>query len=412
MPEEFIIAEDLDLAWSNFEPFYPLPANSPFHVERKGKPLNILKRALLRQHRQSPKYFFSGHRGCGKSTELNRLAADGDVNEKFFIVKYSVKEVCDVNNLNYVDVLFSIGAQLYLQYIDSGKELKPELIEQLEGWKHSIEKISEEETSIAATVEGGLRTFFLSALARIRAEDTTRKMIREIIEPRLSDLIDKINHIIANIESNEKKKVLVLIDDLDKPRLEQAKEIFYNNQTAITQPICHIVYTVPISIFFTQEFAAIRESRFFLPNVKLHSRNDRNSKDKEGYGLMKQFIFNRMKAELIQPYALDLAITMGAGVFRETARIMQISADSAIENDRDQIIEEDVKRAEREIRSDFRRILKTEDYTTLKEICKDNDIHGIEKIGRLLHNLSVLEYMNDETWCDIHPTLVELVEND
>jgi len=80
MPEEFIIAEDLDLAWSNFEPFYPLPANSPFHVERKGKPLNKLIRALLRQHRQSPKYFFSGHRGCGKSKELNRLAADGDIN--------------------------------------------------------------------------------------------------------------------------------------------------------------------------------------------------------------------------------------------------------------------------------------------------------------------------------------------
>ena len=412
MPEEFIIAEDLDLAWSNFEPFYPLPANSPFHVERKGKPLNRLKRALLRQHRQSPKYFFSGHRGCGKSTELNRLAADVDINDKFFIVKYSVKEVCDVNNLNYVDVLFSIGAQLYLQYIDSGNELKPELIEQLEGWKHSIEKISEEETSIAATVEGGLRTFFLSVLARIRAEDTTRKTIREIIEPRLSDLIDKINLIIANIESNEKKKVLVLIDDLDKPRLEQAKEIFYNSQTAITQPICHIVYTVPISIYFTKEFTAIRESRFFLPNVKLHSKNDRNSKDEEGYGLMGQFIFHRMKAELIQPDALDLAITMGAGVFRETARIIQISADSAIENDRDQIIEDDVKRAEREIRSDFRRILKTEDYTTLKEICMDNEIKGIEKIGRLLHNLSVLEYMNDETWCDIHPTLVELVEND
>jgi hypothetical protein len=412
MPEEFIIAEDLDLAWSNFEPFYPLPANSPFHVERKGKPLNRLKRALLRQHRQSPKYFFSGHRGCGKSTELNRLAADSKINEKFFIVKYSVKEVCDVNNLNYVDVLFSIGAQLYIQYIDSGKELKPELIKQLEGWKHSIEKISEKETSIEASIDGGLRTFFLSVLARIRSEDTTRKTIKEIIEPRLSDLIDKINLIIANIESNEKKKVLVLIDDLDKPRLEQAKEIFYNSQTAITQPICHIVYTVPISIFFTQEFTAIRESKFFLPNVKLHSKNDRNSKDEEGYRLMRQFIFNRMKAELIQPDALDLAITMGAGVFRENARIMQIAADSAIENDRDQIIEEDVKRAEREIRSDFKHILKTQDYATLTEICKDNDFHGIEKIGRLLHNLSVLEYMNDETWCDIHPTLVELVEND
>ena len=194
--------------------------------------------------------------------------------------------------------------------------------------------------------------------------------------------------------------------------MEQAKEIFYNNQTAITQPICYIVYTVPISIFYTKELTAIKERKYFLPNVKLHFKNDRNSKDEEGYGLMEQFIFHRMKADLIQPEALDLAITMGAGVFRETERIIQISADSAIENDRDQIIKEDVKKAEREIRSDFKRILKTQDYTTLKEICQDNEIHGIEKIEDLLHNLIVLEYMNDETWCDIHPTLVELVEND
>ena len=412
MPEEFIIAEDFDFAWSNFDPFYPLPANSPFHVERQGRPLGKLKRALLRHHRRAPKYFFSGHRGCGKSTELNILADDDTIRNNFFIVKYSVKDVCDVNNLNYVDVLFSIGAQLYLQYVETGNKLETGLIEQLEAWKGVIEKTTEKQISIESSVEGGLKTFFLSFLAKIRAEDTSRDIIRKTIEPKLSELIDKINILIANIESNEKKKVLILIDDLDKPQLEQAKEIFYNNQTAITQPACYIVYTVPISIFFAQEFTAIRDSKFFLPNVKLHHKNDRNSKDDEGYGLMKQFVFNRMKEDLIEDDALELAITMGAGVFRETTRIMQIAADSATENEGNKIIKEDVRKAEREIRSDFRRILTSEDYVTLKEICKDNDIHGIEKIAHLLHNLSVLEYMNDETWCDIHPTLVELVEND
>jgi predicted AAA+ superfamily ATPase len=87
MPEEFVVANDLDLAWSNFDPFFPLPADCPFHVEREGKPLNKLIRALLREHRQPPKYFFSGHRGCGKSTELNRLAADEKIKQKFFVFK-------------------------------------------------------------------------------------------------------------------------------------------------------------------------------------------------------------------------------------------------------------------------------------------------------------------------------------
>ena len=267
MPEEYIVAEDLDLAWSNFDPFFTLPAGCPFRVERAGKPLNKLMRALMRQHRQPPTYFFSGHRGCGKSTELNKLAADEEINKKFFIVKYSVKDVCDVHNLNYVDVLFSMGAQLYAQYSDAGKKLTPKLINELDGWGSSVVQELEKTNSGGISIEGGIRAIFLSLQAKIKSEHTTREIIRKQIEPRLSELIDKINMIIADIEGKEKRKVLVIIDDLDKPGLEQAKEIFYNNE-----------------------------------------------------------------------------------------------------------------------------------------------IRGIEKIGHLLHNLSVLEYMNDETWCDIHPTLEELLE--
>lgn len=288
MSDVFAIADNLDLAWSNFDPFFTLPADCPYHVEREGKPLDRLKRALLRENRQLPKYFFSGHRGCGKSTELNRLHVDEGINEKYFIVKYSVKDVCDVNNLNYVDVLFSIGAQLYIQYIDAGKELRPELIKELDAWKNTVvEQITEKEKSIEASGEAGIKAFFLSFLAKIKSEDTTRKTIREKIEPRLSDLIDKINLIISDIKGKEGKEVLVVIDDLDKPGLEQAIKIFYDNYTAITQPACAIVYTVPISIYFAQEFTAIRDSRFFLPNIKLHVKNDRNTLYEPGYKLMR-----------------------------------------------------------------------------------------------------------------------------
>jgi histone H3/H4 len=411
MPEDYIVAEDLDLAWSNFDPFFTLPASSPFHVEREGKPLNKLIRALMRRHRQPPKYFFSGHRGCGKSTELNRLAAAEEIKNKFFIVKYSVKDVCDVNNLNYVDVLFSMGAQLYIQYIDAGKKLRPELIKELEDWGSSIEREIKKTNSVETSVKAGIGAIFLSLLAKIKSESTTRETIRKQIEPKLSELIDKINLIIADIEGKEKKNLLVIIEDLDKPSLEQAKAIFYNNYTAITQPACHIVYTVPISIFFVPEFTAIRETKFFLPNIKLHTMNDRNTIYEPGYKLMRTFVYRRMKEELIESEALDLAIKMSGGVFREGARIMQIAADSAIEKKRKGIVKEDVERAEREIRSDFTHILESKDYDILNEICKSNEIRGIEKIGHLLHNLSVLEYVNDESWFDIHPTLEELLKN-
>ena len=89
---------------------------------------------------------------------------------------------------------------------------------------------------------------------------------------------------------------------------------------------------------------------------------------------------------------------------------MQIAADSALERGRDCITKEDVEKAGQEIRSDFKRTLKTDDYVILKELYEDNEIRGIEKIGHLLHNLSVLEYENGENWCDIHPTLVKILD--
>ena len=66
--QEFVKATNLDEAWSNFDPAEPLPSGSPFYVMRQGNPIGALTKALLRRHLQPPKYFFSGHRGSGKST--------------------------------------------------------------------------------------------------------------------------------------------------------------------------------------------------------------------------------------------------------------------------------------------------------------------------------------------------------
>ncbi len=410
MSEKFIVGKDLDATWSNFEPLFALPADCPFYIERPDKPLNKLIRALMREHIRPPKYFFSGHRGCGKSTELNKLAVDREIKKKFFVVKYSVKDVCDINNLNYVDVLLSVAAQIYIQYTDAGKEIGKNLMDDIKGWCSTIIIEKEKETSIGVSIEGNIKAFFISMMGKIQREDTSRKIIRNQIEPKLSDLIDKINILIAHIEGEEKKKVLVVIDDMDKPSLKETMEIFFGNYTAITQPSCHIVYTVPISLFFDTGFVAIKDSRFFLPNIKLHLKNKRNEIYLPGYIVMKEFIFKRMDKNLIKDDALNLVIKISGGVFRECARIIQIAADNAIEKGRDHIIKEDVEKARREMTGDFKRVIKSDDYDLLNEIYKNNDTRKIDKIGHLLHNLSVLEYINDETWYDINPVLEELLK--
>jgi hypothetical protein len=407
---EFVKATDLDEAWSNFDPVEPLPSGSPFYVMRQGNPIGALTRALLRRHLQPPKYFFSGHRGSGKSTELNCLVSDPGIQEKFFPVKFSVRKLCDINNLNYVDVLLAIGAQVFVQYTESGGRLPNDLLKELETWKgRTVERLTEKGAMFATGAGFDVKAFFVSALAKVQTEHSSREIIRQELEPRLSELIAKINDIVITIQSKEKRQVLVVIDDLDKPPLPQARDIFHSAYSAITQPVCAIVYTVPVAIFFSKEFATIRENCFFLPNVKLHPKGEAKERDSTGYATMQSFVHARMEESLIESEALQAAVDLSGGVFREMAFVMQLTTSHAIERGSNRIEVVNVERAESRIRSDFRRILTDEDYELLKEVRTSNEMRSVDKLADLLHTLAVLEYTNDENWCDVHPSLRKLL---
>ncbi|MEK7397544.1 MAG: ATP-binding protein, partial [Candidatus Poribacteria bacterium] len=82
-------AKNLDDIYTIFDPSQPLPGVSEYYVKRKYNPLEEIKRNLLLNNIHPPKYLFAGHRGSGKSTELNRLMAYPEIQEKYFTVNYS-----------------------------------------------------------------------------------------------------------------------------------------------------------------------------------------------------------------------------------------------------------------------------------------------------------------------------------
>jgi hypothetical protein len=127
---------------------------------------------------------------------------------------------------------------------------------------------------------------------------------------------------------------------------------------------------------------------------------------------MKEFALKRISPDLIEEDALEHAVTMSGGVFREMARLMQIAADNAIARGEGKIEKRDVEEAESEIRNNFRRMLKTENYDALKQIYDTRELRGSETCAELLHNLSILEYQNDENWCDVHPVVVPLIDGE
>jgi hypothetical protein len=418
---EYICATDFDRAWLNFELDLPLDPNpggqaNPFYVNRPDNPTVSLERQLLRPYNQPPKYFFSGHRGCGKSTELRRLAINPRILAKYWPVNFTIQNEANLEDLDFKDVLVAIGARLFCQYHQpkEKRKLPDELLEQLNSWYGEVQI---ERRDILAgrsetEIEAGIETFFAKIGSKMRVEPTTRKEMRQVFDRRLSELIDVINQVAATIFKQEGRSPLMLIDDLDKPNIDRIRTIFCHNREAMLWPEIPIVYTVPSSLFYSSDFEAIRDRAIFLPNVKLHPHGQPDERHQPGYDTMQAFVQKRMDASLIEQDALDAAIWTSGGLFREMCRIMRSAIDHALDRQRERIELDDVRKAEAEIRSEYQRILTQEQRTILRSLRTHNRYDEPEKIAPLMQMLAALEYKNDEVWCDIHPALYKLVDEE
>jgi energy-coupling factor transporter ATP-binding protein EcfA2 len=76
---------------------------------------------------------FTGHRGCGKSTELKRLKQRLE-NANFAVIYFEADEVLDLNDIVYSDVLVAIVRQVHDGLHDLGVALDPGLLDQILGW--------------------------------------------------------------------------------------------------------------------------------------------------------------------------------------------------------------------------------------------------------------------------------------
>jgi hypothetical protein len=411
------MARDFDHAWLNFELDLPLKPGeggepNPFYIDRPGNPIAELTDALLAPFYRPPKFFFSGHRGCGKSTELLHILAIPEIQKKFWPINFSIREEADIIDLDFCDVLLAIGGRMFRDYRKSGGELPEQLLKELNNWRGKVEK--EVHTVLAGRVSGyeagaSIDSFFFNAGLKMKLEPATRIELRQVFEKDITGLIAVINNIAAAIYIKERRIPLILIDDMDKPDLDKARAIFHDRREIMMQPNCSIVYTVSSALFYSKEFDAIRDQAIFLPNINLHPPMEASRHNKEGYDTLRRFTFLRMDPNLIDADALEDAITYCGGVFREMARIMRTAIGRARRRKAEKVESVDVEWAATEIRNEYRRILDKADLQFLRKVHESNKLEYNERLRPLLQLLAILEYHNGENWCDTHPVLRKLL---
>ncbi|MDY9925053.1 P-loop NTPase fold protein [Methanosarcina sp.] len=360
------------------------------------------------------KLLFTGHRGSGKTTALNRLVSylNREMEDKFFIIHFSVLDLLDNNDINYTDVLFSILTKIIEKCQEEECDLSPSLIERTKRWGTSITKTEVHENKLEGGAGFSLPIYFVELLARMKSETTTRQEIREEIQPRVSELINLINDIIAEIERS-RKQVLVIIDNLEKCDSEKALNLFYCHSTQLTQPMCKIIYTFPISLRSSDKFTQIKmnfSDDIMYPNIKVREKDESITQEPTGRAFMKEIVTKRVSLDLFTPEALEYIIDMSGGVIREYIRIIRDSAVRAITRKKTLIDKDIVVEVINGLKNSYQAQLSDEDYEVLLKIYETKDIKRDEKLVGLLHNLSVLEYKNGRSWCDLNPIVRSILE--
>lgn len=364
-------------------------------------------------------YLLLGHRGCGKSTELNRmserLAADG----------YPVKTVncsldLDLFNIVYSDLFILMGEALLKIAEELECEIEDNILENIKNfWFEGTETLMSQETGEVSvetgmSIEtGGILAGILNVFAKIKADlklnEETRKEYRKKISIRSSEWIGILRQVAEKITGKTGgKHPIIIFEDLDKLNPEDAWTVFYNYAAILSGMTFPVIYTFPIGLSYDKRFSAM-ESYFTtktLPMIKIETIKGELFQD--GIDIIRDIVKKRADLALFESGVVDSLIQYTGGSLRDLFHVINTSANRAKRRGSDTVSMEDAGRALEEVKTFLTRRIEEKDYTFLLNIYNENKerIEDKEMLLNMLQASVVLEY-NGKRWHNVHPLVIK-----
>ena len=409
------MAKDLKEAYNNFyvEPLKEDQELADFYVERPGtiSPMLDLRDRIELSSRKE-KYLFLGFRGSGKSTELYRLEAALD-RDRFLVVNYSIRNDLNLSDFDFRDFFVSMALKVYDIARVEGISLHHDIEKDFQDFTKKITSITEEE--VTSQSSAGL-SWSQIVILKLNREAKTRQCLRTELDQKISDLIQRLNWLIIDIEEKSGKDLVIIVDDLDKlTRGQQSEDFFYKNYQLLLQPSCFVVYTFPIPLAFHPQYENVRHAfngDVILLQMPVRKRN--GEPHIEGQKFYSDVISRRIELSLLEEDVLELAIE-STGKLSELVEVMKEASLNAFRNGQKHISKNDVASALEKLRMTYDRTLTEAHKKKLLEInsCKEAREEGPDSVltRELLFSLTAVEYEDEEgRWCEIDPMLLPLVE--
>lgn len=370
------------------------------------------------QEFDDPMYMlFGGHRGCGKSTELKRLAKELHDPRKYYVVFVDALAESDKNNLRYSDILFAQAKVLFTQLDASGISLDQVFLTSIEQWfSERIEK-HESLQSFAAEVRAGVTAkhgipfvggLFASMSVSARDNTTHREELRTVIRNFFSEFAQAYNALIAHAEEKLQqhdlgRKLLFVIDGTDRLQGEDAQRFFIHDVHQLKQIRSNFIYCAPIDML--SESGVLRQhfSIQRLPMIKLTEKGESDmlvgARD-----ALRDLVTRRVDSRLFDhPDTIDYLIQYSGGHLRDLIRLMSLALAETM--GKMAITRQIADAAIKQLTTDYRRLIHQDDYHLLREI----DAKGPEftptsdTTRQLLYDLVLLEY--NSYWWQTHPVV-------
>ena len=366
---------------------------------------------------------FTGHRGCGKSTELRRLQKNWEKDYRVIYIETDVE--IDINDASYTDLYLVIIKQITDDLAKLRLSFDRALLTDFEDWFKEVteenEASVEKSISLATTAEAGVEIPFLSKLlakllAQIKGSELQKKKIRATLQQDIGRLKVDINRLLQDAfekvqQVGYEKGYLVIFDNLDRMPLTVGDRLYFDNATQLQDLNCTVIYTVPISVVYSDKNL---NNAFGSPNVvpmvniyRFEASASHLEYEEAALARLAGLITRRIDHTLLfanTEIIRELAAASGGHV----RQLMQMTATAcliAATRNHSQVQPEDVEYAIRKERINFERLIPSRHYPLLAEVCRSKQLDQNEDGQKMLFNTSVLEYEGGDRWNYVNPAI-------
>jgi len=432
MTQDFALLKRI---YNVFDPFRPLPAGDPKYVDCQavrgdGDILVEIGREILLSDRMTCQ-LYAGHRGAGKSTELLRLQKHLD-EQGCFVVYFAADEAdIEPEDAQYTDILLACTRHLLEALKDNASP--DSLLEWLKNRWQDLKDLALTEVSLdKLTVEAQISQF-AKITANLRAEPSQRQKIRERVNPHTITLIEALNDFIKNAKNNLPpgySQLVLIADNLDRivpiPQEDgrsNHEHIFLDRSEQLQALDCHLVYTVPISLLYSNravDITNIYGNTQVLPMIMVQTPE--NESYQNGINKVMEVLQKRLSsidASLSvvdifeQREALEQLCLMSGGHVRNLLLLMK----EAIKYTNSRTItNRALQRSISELRNTYRNTVFANQWEALAKVYHSKQIENDPLYRELLFNRCILEYRyldnqgSSTVWYDIHPLIKGIKE--